>query len=313
MSTAVLLLHGYLTGPDDWDSVIPELKEMYDEVNVFRNPGHARGDEREKLDYSKFTHDATYAYLIAELDYLFAKHTEVDIIGFSMGGAMAVWAAANYPVRKISIIAPAFRFPRLGIFFKHFVYRAKMNKLKKMRISPRHAASFEAEINRYDEDHRLAVKLLFSRFFPHITPHTVRTLYLNTKKGQKAIKKVKCPVQVLWGHYDEFISERTIRIFVKRLASDDITVVTYGNVNHTMMLSVTGGAIVRDVLAFLRGKKVEEIKPENAAEDRHVTHIFAENDNGEKIKRVKSFKTGTQVIEGRVELVEETTNSVAPH
>ena len=46
MSKALLLLHGFLTCTDDWDELLPRLQPLYDEVVLFKQPGHERKGEK---------------------------------------------------------------------------------------------------------------------------------------------------------------------------------------------------------------------------------------------------------------------------
>lgn len=313
MSTAILLVHGFLTGPDDWDGLLPQLSHRYDEVATACQPGHSRTDEPDKLNYKEFTHSSSYAKLTAELDRLFASHEEVDIVGHSMGGAMAVWAAANYPVRRLSLLAPAFRFPRIGIFVKSFFYRSKRKKFSKMKISPAYREALSAENDRYYNDYKEALKLFFSRLIPNWTPRNIAVLYRNVKKGQHEIKKVCCPVEVLWGSFDEFVPESCIRTFVRRISCDDVTFVKYGNLGHSMMLSLSKEIVFRDLLAFLDGNTVEDVIPDNPGEERIVQHSVTMRSKYEKYRRVITYSTGSKIIGGTVEMTEEKSTKIIPY
>lgn len=312
MSTAILLIHGFLTGPDDWDGLIPLLSGRYDEIATLCQPGHARADEKDKLNYKQFTHPASYAGLTESLDRLFAEHDSVDLVGHSMGAAMAVWAAAHYPIGRISLLAPAFRFPRVGIFIKNMFYRSKRKKFRKMKMSDRYAQALTAENDRYFNDYKAGQEILFSRLIPYWTPHNIAVLYKNVKKGQKEIKKVSCPVQVIWGSFDEFVPASAIKGFMKRLVCDDLTFVNYGNLGHSMMLSMSKEIVFRDVLAFLNGSSVENITPENPGEERLVKRILVVDAGAEKYKRIKTYQTGSRFIVGSVEIIEERSSKVIP-
>lgn len=313
MSTAVLLVHGFLTGPDDWDGLLPKLTNRYDEVSVFCQPGHARADEKEKVNYKLFTHSASYKALEAELDRLFAAHEFVDVVGHSMGGAMSVWAAANYPVRRLCLLAPAFKFLRFGIFVKSAFYRSKRRKFKKAKITSAYAEALSAENDRYFNDYKDGRKILFSRLLPNWTPHNLSVLYLNVKKGQRCIKNIKCPVEILWGSFDEFVPASSVKAFMKRMVSADMTFINYGNLGHSMMLSLSKELVFRDVLAFLDSEPVEDIKPENPGEERTVLHILTVDKQHEKYRRIITYSTGSRMIGGAVELIEEKSTKILPY
>lgn len=330
MSKAVLLMHGYLTGPDDWDSVLHAFSQRYDEISVFCQPGHSRADEPEKLCYADFTHENCYGALTSELDRLFSVHTEVDIIGHSMGGAMGVWAAANYPVRRLCLLAPALKWPNIGLFFQSILYFRSRRKYKKLQKKAKKEierqsaadgrkkneilAAIEGAANekeRYTSELNTSVKMIVRRAARFVSPHTVSVLWKNTKKGKRSIESVKCPVLVLWGKYDELVPEKSVKLIIKRIDNDDFTTAVYGSLGHSMILSPENGTMLRDMLAFLDGRALEDIMPQNPCEVRTVTHIFTDGSGETRYKKKNTLITGYRTRKnGEVEVINESSSKI---
>lgn len=129
MSKALLLIHGFLTGADDWDVLLPYVSSLYDRVEVFRQPGHERAGD--KPHYKDFTEPAVYAAMDAALDKL-ADCDRVDVLGHSMGGGVAAYACAKLKnVGRAVMYAPAFKYPRTDILLKQNAVAKKLGAMAK--------------------------------------------------------------------------------------------------------------------------------------------------------------------------------------
>lgn len=101
----VVLLHGsFMTITNNWDGWISELAKTR-KVIAIEMQGHGRtADGPRDLSYENFSDDVS-----ALLDHL--KIPRADLIGFSMGGSVAMQCAIRHPdkVRKAVIISSVFR------------------------------------------------------------------------------------------------------------------------------------------------------------------------------------------------------------
>ena len=89
MKKAILLLHGFATDKTDFDPIIPYLEKMYDHIEINNLPGHdvlQLKDQMKKLQ---------------------KEYEIVDVMGFSMGGALATYLASHFKVRNLVLLAPA--------------------------------------------------------------------------------------------------------------------------------------------------------------------------------------------------------------
>ena len=101
MKKAILLLHGFATDKTDFDPIIPYLEKMYDHIEINNLPGH------DVLQLKGFTKTRTIHFVIAQMKKLQKEYEIVDVMGFSMGGALATYLASHFKVRNLVLLAPA--------------------------------------------------------------------------------------------------------------------------------------------------------------------------------------------------------------
>ncbi|MFW6365812.1 MAG: alpha/beta hydrolase, partial [Spirochaetota bacterium] len=100
---AVLGLHGYTGYPHDLRHIASVLHAEGYAVHVPRLPGHATN----AADFLKSSaHDWLTRAYNAYLD-LCVTYEEVHVLGFSMGGLLALLLAARCDIEKLILIAPA--------------------------------------------------------------------------------------------------------------------------------------------------------------------------------------------------------------
>jgi pimeloyl-ACP methyl ester carboxylesterase len=102
----IVLLHGsFMTITNNWSAWIPELSKTRQVVAV-EMQGHGRtADIKREMSYENFADDVA-----ALLDYL--KIKQADVLGYSMGGGVAMQVAIRHPekVRKVVSISAVFRY-----------------------------------------------------------------------------------------------------------------------------------------------------------------------------------------------------------
>lgn len=306
MTRAILLIHGFLTGPDDWDGLVPLLADDYHEVRVMCLPGHARADEEDKLHYKSFTRDACFKAVENEAERLLAKYDSVDLVGYSMGGTFAIYLAIKYEFGRLALITPAIKFVRFAYLFKGLRYLREKRKMSKLNIAKIYESKVKSEHARYKSDYEYSIKLFKKRLFPYWTPHNIGVFIKCVMRAQKNIKQIKCPTFTAWGGFDEFVPRKVNRVIEKKLVNcNDFTSVSYENFSHSMLKSVYSTLLFRDLLAFLRNNPVEDIKPESESECRKVIHKTLINKDDFSYYRIKTSSQGIHIIGKNVEVVME--------
>lgn len=98
-----LILHGYTGGPYEVEPLATYLREHTDwHIEVPTLPGHG-----EILALDDVTHDKWIQAAENALRNLKDKFAQVYLIGFSMGGMIAAYLAAEFKVDKLVLLAPA--------------------------------------------------------------------------------------------------------------------------------------------------------------------------------------------------------------
>lgn len=98
----IILIHGYLTNYQDFNHLPKNLISYYDYVVILDIPGHGK-----YKNIKDFKVDKTINMIEKEVEYYLSKGF-VDIIGYSMGGALARYICVKYKlIRNAVLLAPA--------------------------------------------------------------------------------------------------------------------------------------------------------------------------------------------------------------
>lgn len=274
---ALLLIHGFLTGTDDWDLVVPELKDRYDEIVLFKQPGHERADE--KTHYKDFTAENCYAEMDKTLADLEERFDEVDIVGHSMGGGMSLYAASKLRnVGKAILLAPALRFPRPGAFMRHNAAVSRLDGMAKSCSDEALADALSKMSENVKQTYKESLDVFFKRLLPNWSPHNLLTFVRIMGKAEKCVEEVTCPLYVIWGELDEFVPRKSAEFILEKTQSRNKTFITYETVGHAMMYIGNVRVLLRDVCCILDGGDPCEL-PADIGELRTATRI-TESDGG---------------------------------
>lgn len=124
MSKICVLIHGYLTDSSDFVSLPKQLIKYYDQVRLLCLPGHSH-----KSLINDFTKNNVFKYIHKELDDIIKDNT-IDVIGFSLGGALAWYIALNYKINKLVLLAPANNYLNFFLLNSKIKYLNSLNKLE---------------------------------------------------------------------------------------------------------------------------------------------------------------------------------------
>jgi len=251
---AVLFIHGFLAGPDDWDTISSYLAPCYDRVEFFKQPGHERLDSDTKPNMKLFTAKEAYKQLDDLYDKLEKEYDEIDVIGHSMGGAMGVYLAANRNVHKLVLVSPS------TIFLRADYLVAKNNENERMKKITQTNNGFAKIKETNDSEFKKSVDKAIERSLPYLNPATVITLAQISNKGRKCLSRVKTPLLVMWGKLDEFIPEKGINEIMQKTISKIKYRIDYDNYGHAMIFLSYCRELASDMKAFLTGKSLFKTK-----------------------------------------------------
>ena len=101
-----LCLRGFTRSPFEVEPLVEYLRLQTDwTFSVPVLTGHGENDDLSKVSYRDWIEHAESA-----LKELMFKCNEVYVIGFSMGGIIACYLAANYPVKKLVLLSAAVKY-----------------------------------------------------------------------------------------------------------------------------------------------------------------------------------------------------------
>lgn len=260
MRTALLLIHGFLTCTDDWDVLLPHYSPLYDEVVLFKQPGHECADG--KPHYKDFTSDSAYAAIDETINSL-SGYDCVDIVGHSMGGGMAVYAASRMSnVRRVLLFAPAFRYPRPGTFTRQGAqfrdYRAFAAGLDDKEFA--HKLEQNEDVAR--KALSASVDLFFKRLLPHWSLRNLINFMRIMAKARQKIKEIKCPLCIMYGELDEFLPLSSAKEVLENSDSREKYFIRYGLKGHALTYLGDCSDVIADSVMFLRGENPLSRTPE---------------------------------------------------
>ena len=250
---AALFIHGFLSGPDDWDRIHPYLAKDYDHIEVFKQPGHERLDSLVKPKMKDFTADAAYKKIDSLFDELEKEYSEIDVIGHSMGGAMAIYLAGTRKIRKLVLLAPAISYLRFDFFFAKNIEEDRLKEISTKN-------GYEQLYKNSQTDFQNSLDVFFKRILPYTNPITLLTLSKISEDGKHFVDKINVPFLILWGKLDEFIPESGINEIMEKSLSSTKYRIDYDNYGHAMLYLSGWKEIAEDIRAFLNDEDLFETK-----------------------------------------------------
>ena len=258
-----MTIHGFLTDINDFGRLYEHLG-MYDKVVACKIPGH-----NGKLDFRKFTVENTLKAVLHCYDELAKDYDEIDVVGFSMGGALTTYLCTQRNVRKAVLVAPANRYLNLSSplatlkFYLRFVgstYTQTVGSIKD-RIS-----NTQKALTPYVENTLTTSNMALKRFFPHLNMYTFNT-FANVVKAVnievEAHSPIDTPILVVWGELDELVPQMSLDYLAKQFVN--MQTIIYKDVGHLLMLSNRDAEFIQTAVRFLTDGKVDkEIPPRQA-------------------------------------------------
>lgn len=222
-----LIIHGYTGGPYEVEPLTTFLKEKTNwQIEVPVLSGHGPELELENVHYEQWLEDAENALLSL-------KETcdTVYVIGFSMGGMIAAYLAANHQVDKLVLLATA----RKYLSFRHLSTYVRSGL----------RAGLKGELKESDMYKHYKYKF-------DVVPFTANIEFMKLVNKTKAyLKDVKSPVFIAQGQKDALVPSQTAYTLHDELGSSDKEVVFFERSNHLICLGSDNNVLNRMIFRFL--------------------------------------------------------------
>lgn len=245
----IILIHGFLGDHHELDSLIPDIQKIYDHIESFDLPGHGMN-----LQGEKFTVTNTLNFIVDTYDRLKQKYQTIDVLGYSMGGALALYLVSMREVGKLVLLSPSCKYINISILYKRlktfFKTKKDLREAKKQNDLPQ-VETLKRRLRNIREDDKIAMRILRKNFVKVKFPSYFITFRNLMKEIINRVSEVSAPTLVLYGELDQLIPKKSIE-YVKRVCID-AQIIIYDDVTHLMQLSNDNTRVIKDVVSFLDG------------------------------------------------------------
>ncbi len=264
MSKAVMTIHGFLTDISDFGRLYDYL-DFYDEVHKCKIPGH-----NDNVDFQKFNVEDTLSAVLGDYDGLKKRHDSVDVVGFSMGGALTSFLCAERDVNRAVMVAPSNKYLNFTSIFA--LMRFYFDNFRESYAESPGAVSNRLRmagqwLKPYTENSITSLKIGLNRILPHIGPHTYGVFKELMQKCNAALEKrgkTDVPSMLLWGELDELVPRASSEHIEKYFTDLDKRI--YKDVGHAMLLTNRDTYLIRDIVKFLSEGEIDREIPPRPAE-----------------------------------------------
>ncbi|GAA1676789.1 carboxylesterase [Citricoccus zhacaiensis] len=226
-STAVALFHGFTSGPFSMAPWAKALAQAGADVEVPLLPGHGtRWQDLERVTAADWR-----ATVRQTVDDLLATHERVFVAGLSMGGALALDAAAHRPVAGAVVVNPALRFASAA---------APLAGL--LRLAVRTVAPIANDTVRPDADERA---------YPRTPLAGVRQIGAVQAAARRALPDIDSPVLAFRSTTDHVVPPSSMTTLGRGLEPGLLTVRPLYNSYHVATLDWDAGLIHDESIAFM--------------------------------------------------------------
>jgi len=233
---ACLLIHGFTSSPREMNNLGEFLRSKGYVVRVPTLPGH---DSQPAALFETKSEDWLRAVEQAYQE-LAAEHSPIFAIGESMGAALALHVAANFPVKGVVALAPALR---LSLWRKVAVHTlSSIIKWQTKRNGP--------DVR----DKSLIDQLRSYNSFPTAS---VKELLKTMRYVRDELHRVTAPLLIMHGKHDQTMSAINVDVLCEEVGSIEIKTVFLENSSHILTLDYDHKEVFETVLNFIQGHASE--------------------------------------------------------
>jgi len=212
---AVLLLHGFTGVANEMQYLAERLNEAGFTVAVPRLPGHGTtGKDFMLTNRRDWMRRAVDAYL--ELQ---SKYEKVYVVGLSMGGLLTLLLAAQFPVKRIALAAPAL------LINNKLIYLSPILRFFLRKHYVGHEEKSEDPEYQYLSD----------EYWSYRYGNQVYHLFRLQLAARRALSKVQVPALTLVSHNDHTVPVRVAELIEQRIASPNTKRVELSTNSHIIV------------------------------------------------------------------------------
>ena len=230
----MLCIHGFTGSPYEFTPLTKYLQQETDWlVRVPTLPGHDKLCNLKNVTYTDWIRHAE-----EELFMLLEKCDKVYVCGFSMGGLIAGWLTAHYPIDKLILLSPA-------VFYsnpKNFCLEA-----------------FEIFIDVCKK--RFYNSELFQNFKRKFLGTPIHA-YMEFRKLVRAVRpvldQVSTPTLIIQGKRDPIVPEKSAYYLFSKIATDEKRLLLIENAKHQICFDRNNSKLFEEIYTFLNENRVKK-------------------------------------------------------
>ncbi len=248
MKKAIVLMHGWLSDKSDYDSIISELEKRYNHIEIITYPGHS-GD-----DPYNFSEEGTFEVIHNAFKDVQSKYQIIDVMGFSLGGALASYLSQKFAFNKLVLLAPANRYFNFGFTFSkiRFLTSSIYNLEKARRAKDKEEEKYYKQIIKGSfEDDKIGLSFLKENYLQRYFTSSFKTFRRVIKRVNKEKIIIKNPLFIAWGKLDQLVPKNSPEELFENAISQEKIFKVYDNLSHTMIMGPNNKILVNDILRFL--------------------------------------------------------------
>lgn len=250
MSKVAMMIHGFLTDKNDFGDLVRRVDGMYDEIFLCEIPGHD-----ENRDYALFTVDSTIEYVEQNFYRLRAKYDQIDLFGYSMGGALCTYLASKGGVSNMLLFAPANKYLNPSYLVSGFtLYYRKIKETLAVAPKETRAKDVEKALEIYLANTKQSMDIASKKLVPYYNKHTLLTFTRLIRKINGELKPWETRTCIFWGKCDQMVPRSTIEYLSDFFIDTEHYVKIYEDLSHLMLNSNDPEKLLSDAVKFLLGE-----------------------------------------------------------
>ncbi len=246
MSRAAIFYHGFLTDDKDFGDLYESVKGRYDEIVKYVFPGHETPN-----DFSRFTEEEAFLTAEKAYDELRSKFDEIDVYGFSMGGAMATHIAKTRDPNKLVLLAPANKYLNFTFVIEQFKYQLRVASGLLKKPDKEKYKEIKSTLDVYFANDRKGWSIFVRQLFPNYNYHTLTTFSKIIKHCNDGLTAISQPTLVIWGKLDQFVPFESITYISGMFRNEKSRVKIYDDISHLMLYGKNAKEVIDEIVDFI--------------------------------------------------------------
>jgi len=247
MNKALVLLHGFLSYKSDFDALIPYVQDSYSHIAVPIYPGHDG-------NYHEFDCISTLDCLEKDFRALSSRYEEIDIIGFSMGGTLAMYLASRFPVNKLVLLAPCNKYFNFLMPYIKFRYILKNFFIMEKAFLTRNREEYQnckRKLKMMFVDDIKAIRVARDKYLKIYIRKAFKQFRMLIKIVNDTQCSIECPCFIAWGELDQLVPKKSVLDLYTLCRHQNRKLNIYEDLSHLMLYSEDNTRLINDIITFL--------------------------------------------------------------